>query len=404
VRLFNLLACACVATVMGPAPQARAQFSDNAIRIGFLGDLSGPYADADGPGSAEAIRMAIEDAGGSINGHKIELMTADHQNRGNVASAKAREWFDQQHLDLLIGGGASSATLAMAQVANDKRRVYIAAGTASERLTNEDCTPYSIHYIYDTVALSRGTASAVVADGGKSWFFLTADYTFGHSLEDTARKVIVEAGGKVVGSARAPLNTSDFSSYILQAQSSGAQIMGLANAGADTINAIKTAKEFNLNRTMSMAGLLVFLTDIHSLGLDLVQNMYMTVGWYWDQDEASRSWAKRYHAAMGKMPTMAQAGSYSATRHYLAALKALGTDDADKAMAWMKATPINDMFTQSGRIRPDGRMVYDMYLMRVKPPAESRYPWDYLKRVRTMKGDDIYTKQQESRCTLWKKS
>lgn len=404
MRLLGLLACACVATVMGPAPQAAAQFSDDAVRIGFLGDLSGPYADADGPGSAQAIRMAIEDAGGSINGHKIELVTADHQNRANIASAKAREWFDQQHLDLLIGGGASSATLAMAQIAGEKHRIYIAAGTASERLTNEDCTAYSIHYIYDTVALSRGTASAVVADGGKNWFFLTADYTFGHSLEETASKVVVAAGGKVLGAARAPLNTSDFSSYILQAQSSGAQILGLANAGADTINAIKTAKEFNLNRTMSMAGLLVFLTDIHSLGLDLVQNMYMTVGWYWDQDDASRAWAKRYYAAMGKMPTMAQAGSYSAARHYLAGLKALGTDNAEKVMAWMKATPIDDMFTRNGRIRADGRMVYDMYLMRVKTPAESHYAWDYLKRVRTMSGNDIYTKQQESRCPLWKKS
>jgi branched-chain amino acid transport system substrate-binding protein len=381
---------------------AHAQMSKDTIKIGFLTDMSGVYADVDGAGGAEAIKMAIADMGGSINGKKIEFISADHQSKGDVASTKAREWFDQQGVDLLIGGTNSTTSLAMAKVAQDKKKVFIAVGAGASALTNEQCSPYTVHYAYDTVALARGTGSAMVKQGGKSWFFLTADYAFGQSLEKDTAEVVKANGGNVVGSVKHPLGASDFSSFLLQAQSSKAQVLGLANAGNDFINATKAANEFGITKKMKLAGLLVFINDVHTLGLNTTQGLYLTDGWYWDQNAESRAWAKRYFAKMKKMPSMAQAGDYSAAMTYLSAVKALGTDDADKVMAQLKKTKINDMFTKNGVIRPDGRMVHDMYLMQVKTPKESKGAWDYYKLVSTIPGEQAYTTKAESKCAMWR--
>jgi branched-chain amino acid transport system substrate-binding protein len=398
-RIANIALALAACAITFPAS---AQISGDVIRIGFISDLSGVFVDADGPGGAEAIKLAIADAGGTINGKKVELLVADHLNKSDVAATKAREWFDQQNVDMLIGGGVSSATLAMSAVAAEKKKIFIGVGTASPRLTNEECTPYTVHYAYDTVALARGTGSALVKSGGDTWFFLTADYTFGNSLEKDTSDVVIANGGKVAGRVKHPLNASDFASYILQAQASKAKILGLANGGVDTVNAIKAANAFGLTKNMTMAGLLVFITDVHSLGLDLTKGMYVTEGWYWDQSDESRAWSKRFWSVMKKPPTVSQAGDYSAATTYLKAVKALGTDDADRVMAHMKKTKISDMFTKDGVIRPDGRMVYDMNLMQVKTPAESKYPWDYYKKIRTIPGAEAYTTKEESKCALWK--
>ena len=390
------------AVTLGVCGFAHAQISGDAIKIGFITDMSGLYADIDGPGGAEAIKMAIADMGGEINGKKIQFLSADHQNKADVAASRAREWFDREGVDMLIGGTNSAANLAMAKIAAEKKKPFIVIGAGSARLTNEECTPYTIHYAYDTVALARGTGSAVVKQGGKSWFFLTADYAFGASLEKDTADVVKANGGKVLGSVKHPLSASDFSSFLLQAQASKAQILGLANAGGDTINAIKAANEFGITKSMRLAGLLMFINDVHSLGLNLTQGMYLTDGWYWDQNENTRKWSKRYFDKMKKMPSMLQAADYSAATQYLTAVKATGTDDGDKVVAQMKTTKINDMFTSNGVIRPDGRMVYDMYLMEVKKPGESKYPWDYYRVVQTIPGDQAYTKKSESKCALWK--
>jgi branched-chain amino acid transport system substrate-binding protein len=393
---------AAAACTLGLSLPAQAQISNNTIKIGFLTDLSGVYADVDGNGGAEAIRMAIADMGGSINGKKIEFIVGDHQNKGDIAATKAREWFDQQGVDLLIGGTNSTASLQMAAVAAEKKKVFIAIGAGSATLTNEQCSPYTVHYAYDTVALARGTGGAMVKQGGKSWFFLTADYAFGQSLEKDTAEVVKAKGGTVVGSVKHPLGASDFSSFLLQAQSSKAEVLGLADAGGDFINATKAANEFGITKKMKLAGLLVFINDIHTLGLKTTQDMYLTTGWYWDLNPDTRNWAKRYFAKMKKEPSMLQAGDYSAAMNYLQAVKAIGTDDADKVMAHLKKTKINDMFAKNGVIRPDGRMVHDMYLMQVKKPAEAKYPWDYYKVVTTIPGEQAYTTKAETKCSAWK--
>jgi len=381
---------------------AQAQVSGDTIKIGMITDMSGLYTDIDGAGGAEAIKMAIADAGVVIAGKKVEFISADHQNKADIAASKAREWFDQQGVDMLIGGTNSGANLAMAKVAAEKKKVFISIGAGSARLTNEECTPYTVHYAYDTIALARGTGGAIVKQGGKSWYFMTADYAFGQSLEKDTSDVVKAAGGKVMGSVKHPLSASDFSSFLLQAQSSGAQILGLANAGGDAINSIKAANEFGITKKMKLAGLLIFINDVHSLGLNLTQGMYLTDGWYWDQNQETRDWSKRYFAKMKKSPSMLQAADYSAAANYLKAVKAVGTDDADKVMAHLKANKINDMFAKNGVIRPDGRMVHDMYLMEVKKPAESKYPWDYYKVVATIPGDQAYATKAETKCSLWK--
>ena len=399
----NVLAIAAsAACAIGFSLPSYAQVSGETIKIGMITDLSGVYSDVDGNGGAEAIRMAIADAGGMINGKKVEFIVADHQNKADIAGSKAREWFDQQGVDMLIGGTNSGANLAMAKVAAEKKKVFFSIGAGSARLTNEECTPYTVHYAYDTVALARGTGGAMVKQGGKNWYFMTADYAFGHSLEKDTTEVIKAAGGTVAGAVRHPLSASDFSSFLLQAQSSKAQILGLANAGGDFINAVKAANEFGITKTMKMAGLLVFINDVHTLGLKTTQGMYLTDGWYWDQSPESRAWSKRYFSKMKKSPSMLQAADYSAAANYLAAVKTIKTDDADKVMAHLKKTKINDMFAKGGEIRPDGRMVHDMYLMQVKTPAESKYPWDYYKVVATIPGAQAYTTKAETKCSAWK--
>ncbi|HET9977372.1 MAG TPA: ABC transporter substrate-binding protein [Burkholderiaceae bacterium] len=393
------LACA---TLFGAAAPAQAQVSGDVIRIGIITDMSSLYADIDGPGGVEAIKMAIADAGGAINGKKVEVLFADHQNKADIAAAKAREWFDTQGLDMRIGGTNSGTSLAMAKVAAEKKKPFIVVGAATSALTNDQCTPYTVHWVYDTVALAKGTGNAVVKAGGKSWYFLTADYAFGAALQNDTSNVVKAAGGTIVGAVKHPLSASDFSSFLLQAQASKAQILGLANAGGDTINAIKAANEFGVTKTMKLAGLLVFINDIHSLGLKTTQGMYLTDSWYWNRDAETRAWSRRFFDKMKRMPSSLQAGDYSATLNYLNAVKAVGSDDGDKVLAQMRKTKVNDIFAKGGYIREDGRMVHDMYLMQVKSPDKSTEPWDYYNVVETIKGDAAWTTKADSKCALWK--
>ncbi|PIF73897.1 amino acid/amide ABC transporter substrate-binding protein (HAAT family) [Variovorax sp. 54] len=393
---FALSAVFAAAALAAGAAQAQ-----DKVKIGFITDMSSLYADVEGKNGALAIQMAIDDFGGKVNGMPIELLQADHQNKADIAASKAREWIDTQGLTMLFGGTSSGTGLAMAKVAQEKKRVFIVNGAGSSALTNEQCSPYTVHYAYDTVALAKGTGSAVIARGDKSWFFLTADYAFGQALEADASKVVKEKGGTVVGSVKHPLNTSDFSSFLLQAQNSKAQVLALANAGGDTINAIKAAKEFGINKSMKMVGLLVFVTDVHSLGLKNTEGLLLTTSWDWNLDDKTRAFGKRFFEKTKRMPTDIQAADYSATMTYLKAVQASKTVDADKVMATLKSTPIDDFYGK-GVIRPDGRYVHDMYLMQVKSPAESKQPWDYYKVVQKLKGEEVFTTKAESRCALWK--
>ena len=390
------LAIALAVAAMAVSAQAQEK-----VKIGFITDMSSLYADVEGKWGASAIQMAIDDFGGKVLGQPIELLTADHQNKPDIAASKGREWIDTQGVTLLFGGTNSGTALASAKVAAEKKRVYINNGAGSSALTNDQCTPYTVHYAYDTVALAKGTGSAVVDSGGKSWFFLTADYAFGHALETDTATVVKAHGGQVLGTVRHPLNASDFSSFLLQAQGSKAQILGLANAGGDTINSIKAAKEFGITKTMKIAGLLVFLSDIHSLGLKDTEGLLLTTSWYWDLNDETRKFANRFFEKNKRMPTDVQAADYSATMTYLKAVQAVKTADADKVIAQMKSTKIDDFYA-TGSIRPDGRFVHDMYLMQVKSPAESKKPWDYYKVVAKLPGDKVFTTKAESKCALWK--
>jgi len=390
-----------IALACGLALAAGAAQAQDKVRIGFITDMSSLYSDVEGKGGATAIQMAIDDFGGKVLGMPIELLTADHQNKADIAASKAREWIDTQNLTMLFGGTTSSTGLAMAKVAQEKKRVFIVNGAGTSALTNEQCSPYTVHYAYDTVALAKGTGGAVVDQGGKSWYFLTADYAFGHALEADTSKVVKDKGGTVVGSVRHPLNASDFSSFLLQAQNSKAQILGLANAGGDTINAIKAAKEFGINKTMKLAGLLVFVSDIHSLGLKNTEGLLLTTSWDWNLDDKTRAFGKKFFDKTQRMPTDLQAADYSATMTYLKAVEAAKTTDADKVMAQLKSMKIDDFYAK-GFIRADGRMVHDMYLMQVKSPAESKQPWDYYKVVAKLPGDQVFTTKAESKCALWK--
>ena len=403
-KKMTRIASACLfagaATLAGGAAQA--QISGDVIRIGIITDMSGLYSDIDGPAGVEAVRMAVADAGGTINGKKVEVVFADHQNKPDVAASKAREWFDQQGLDMLIGGTNSGAALAMAGVAAEKKKPFLVIGAGGSALTNERCTPYTVHWAYDTVALAKGTGSAVVKAGGKSWYFLTADYAFGHALQNDTANVVKASGGTVAGAVRHPLSASDFSSFLLQAQSSKADILGLANAGGDTINAVKAANEFGITKKMKLAGLLVFINDVHSLGLKNTQGMYITDSWYWNQNAETRAWSRKFFEKFKRMPSSLQAADYSAALNYLKAVKATGTDDGDKVLAQMRKTPVNDVFTKNGTIRADGRLVHDMYLMQVKTPEQSKEPWDYYNVIETIKGEAAWTTKAESKCELWK--
>jgi len=327
---------------------------------------------------------------------------AEHQNKADLAAAKAREWFDTQGLDMLIGGTNSATALAMSKVAAEKKKPFLVVGAASSALTNDQCTPYTIHWAYDTVALAKGTGGAVVKSGGKTWYFLQADYAFGAALQADTSAVVKAAGGTIVGTVKHPLSASDFSSFVLQAQASKAQILGMANAGGDTVNTIKAANEFGVTKTMKLAGLLVFINDIHALGLKTTQGMYLTDSWYWNQNAETRAWGRRFFEKFKRMPSSVQAGDYSAALQYLKAVKATNSDDADKVLAQMRKTPINDVFAKGGFIRADGRMVHDMYLMQVKSPEQSNEPWDYYNVVQTIKGEEAWTAKADTKCPLWK--
>ena len=397
-KLKTLVAMLGAAGLGLAAMQAQAQ---DKVKIGFITDMSSLYADVEGKNGALAIQMAIDDFGGKVLGKPIELLSADHQNKADIAASKAREWIDTQNLTMLFGGTNSGTALAMAKIAEEKKRVFFDSGAGSSALTNEQCTPYTVHYAYDTVALAKGTGGAVVKQGGKSWFFLTADYAFGHALEADTARVVKESGGTVVGNVRAPLNASDFSSFLLQAQNSKAQVLGLANAGGDLINSIKAAKEFGITKNMKLAGLLVFITDVHSLGLKNTEGLLLTTSWDWNLNDQTREFGKKFFAKAKRMPTDIQAADYSATMNYLKAVQAVGSTDADKVMAKLKSTPIDDFYAK-GVIRPDGRFAHDMYLMQVKSQKESQQPWDYYKVVAKLPADQVWTTKAESKCALWK--
>jgi branched-chain amino acid transport system substrate-binding protein len=387
---LRTLAIAIAAALATAAGSRAALAAGDQVVIGDIDDMSGVYADVLGAGGVEAINMAIADFGGAVLGKKIVTLTADHQNKPDIGASKFREWSDEHGLNVLFGGSNTGVNIAMAKVAAVKKVPLFVIGAGGASLTNEDCTAYTVHYVYDTTALANGTATAIVNAGGKTWFYLTADYAFGTQLQNAASKVVEAHGGKNVGAVRVPLGAADFSSFLLQAQASGAQVLGLANAGTDFTNSLKAANEFGITRTMKPAALLAFLTDIHSLGLKTAQGLYLTTGWYWDLSPDTRAYAKRYFAKMNKQPTMDQAGIYSAAMTYLKAVKAVGTTDADKVMAELKRMKINDMFATGGYIRADGVMIHDMYVMQVKSPQDSKYPWDYYKVVKKMNGEEAF--------------
>ena len=384
LRILPIALLAALVTVM---PRAAAAAD---VVIGDLDDMSGVYADVMGAGGVEAIKMAIADFGGTVLGRKITLLSADHQNKPDIGASKFREWADQNGLNMLLGGSNTGVNIAMTKVAAAKKVPMFIIGAAGASMTNEDCTAYTVHYVYDTTSLANGTATAIVNGGGKTWFYLTADYAFGAQLQTAASKVVEAHGGKNVGAVRVPLGAADFSSFLLQAQGSGAQVLGLANAGTDFSNSLKAANEFGITRTMKPAALLAFITDINSLGLQTAQGLYLTTGWYWDLNADTRAFGKRFFAKINREPTMDQAGAYSATLTYLKAVKAAGTTDADKVMAALKQAKINDMFATGGYIRADGAMIHDMYVMQVKTPQESKYPWDYYKVVKKMNGEEAF--------------
>ena len=372
---MKIAVIAALAALLAAAAPARAQVSGDAVKIGVLTDMSSLYADIGGPGSVAAARMAIADFGGAVDGKKIELVSADHQNKPDVGSAIANQWFDTEGVDAIVDVPTSSVALAIQEIVRKKNKVFLISGAASSDLTGKACAPTSIHWTYDTVALANGTGGAVVKAGGTTWFFITADYAFGHALQRDTTRVVEAAGGKVLGSVNVPLNNADFSSFLLQAQASKAKIIGLANAGGDTINSIKQAAEFGIVAGgQKLAGLLVFISDVHSLGLQTAQGLELTEAFYWDQNDQTRAWSKRFFDQTGREPTMVQAGVYGAIIHYLNAIKATGSDDGPTVVKQMRATPVNDFMTRNGKIREDGTLVRDMYLFEVKKPSESKGP------------------------------
>jgi branched-chain amino acid transport system substrate-binding protein len=384
---------------------AQAQISDGVIKIGVLNDQSGTYADLAGPGSVVAARMAVEDFGAAKKGMKVEIVVADHQNKPEVGSSIARQWFDVDKVDAIVDVPTSSVVLAVNQIAKEKNKVLIVSTGATSDLSGKACTPNSIHWTYDTWSLANGTGTAVVKTGGNTWFFLTADYAFGHALERDTEAVVLKNGGKVLGKVRHPFPSADMSSFLLQAQSSKAKIIGLANAGADTINAIKQGAEFGIVKGgQQFAGLLVFLTDVHSLGLNIAQGLLLTESFYWDLNDETRAFSKRFAKLhKGAMPTMGQAGVYSAVLHYLKAVEALKSDaPGDKVVAKMKALPTNDPVFGKGRVRQDGRKIHNMYLFEVKKPSESKGAWDYYKLRSTIPADQAFRPEKEGGCPLVK--
>jgi branched-chain amino acid transport system substrate-binding protein len=390
-----LAACAAV----GPAT---AQLSGDKVVIGFTTDLSGVYADLDGPGGLDAIKMAVADVGGKVLGKPIVLLSADHQNKADIAAAKVREWIDTNDLDAVFGGVNSATAFAINRLTADKRRVYFNVSSGASRLGNEDCNPYAVHYSYDSTSLARGTAGTIVHGGGKSWYFLTADYAFGKSLEDESGAIVKDSGGTVLGSARHPLNASDFSSFLIQARTSNAKVLGIASAGGDAINVLKSAREFGIAGAMRVVGLALTISDIHGVGLGVAQGLVMTDHWYWNTNDDTRAFAKRYFALRKRMPTSLQAANYSAVRTYLKAVEIAETDHPDKVMSTLKSMKIDDFYNK-GYIRKDGRFVHDMYVFEAKRPSESATPWDYLRLIRVVPGEEAFQLPAQPKCALWKK-
>jgi branched-chain amino acid transport system substrate-binding protein len=404
----KLLSVAIATALAFGVPISQAQqgkLSGDVVKIGVLTDMSGLYADYGGPGAVAAARLAVQDFGGRIFGRNIEVVNADHQNKPDVAKNITQQWFDRDGVDMTVENLNSAVALTVQALGKEKNKITIVTGAATSRLTNEDCAPGTgIHYLMDTIALSNVVGKAIVKDGGDSWFFLTADYAFGHSLEKDTGDVVRAAGGRVAGAVRHPLSTSDFSSFLLQAQSSRAKVVGLANAGGDTVNSIKAAAEFGLTKNQNLAALLMLVTDVHALGLNTAQGLYLTEGWYWDLNAETRAWADKFSKVMnGRKPNSNHASVYSATMHYLKAIQAAGTDDTAAVMAKMREMPINDMFAKGGVLRPDGRMVHDMYLFQVKKPSESKGAWDYFNLKGTIKGADAFLPLAQSRCAAVKK-
>ena len=391
-------------SVLAQAKPATVKISGDMVKIGVLTDMSGVYSDLGGHGSVTAAQMAIDDFKAQARpSYKIELVYADHQNKADVGSNKAREWYDTQGVDMITDALNSGVAIAVSKVTLEKHRILMDTGAASTRLTNEDCSPNTVHYVYDTYALANGPGKAVTKAGGDTWYFLTADYAFGHSLEKDTSDAVIANGGKVLGAVRHPLNASDFSSFLLQAQASKAKVVGLANAGGDTINSIKAANEFGLTKNQTIVGLLTTIIDIHALGLPTTQGMMFTEGFYWNLNDDTRAWSRRFFSVHKKMPSMLHAGTYSAVMTYLKAVQATGTDDAGPVMKKMKETPINDFFAKNGKIREDGRMVHDMYLVQVKKPGESKEPWDYYNIKAVLPGNEAFQPMALSRCPLVKK-
>src|ERR1700689_3702081 len=392
-----MLVCAAVGS---GADRAGAQVSDGIVRIGVLNDQSGLYAYLGGPGSVIAAKMAVEDVGGSVIGKPVDVIFADHQNKADIGAAIARQWFDAEKVDLAIGFDNSAVALAVEQLAAEHNRIAIAGAVGSTAFTGKACTPTEASWLYDSYALTTSLAKSIVAEGRDTWFFITADYAFGHSLEADATSAVVAAGGKVLGSVRHPLNTADFSSYLLQAQASGAKVVAFANAGGDMVNATKQAHEFGLTKNQTMVSLLVVITDIHSMELQAAQGLKFVTAFYWDRDEETRAWSKRFFERQGRMPTMPQASVYSAIRHYLGAIAAAGTDEARAVMAKMRERPVNDFYVKGGGLSEDGRLDHDMYLAQVKKPSESTKPWDYYKILGTIPGDQAFRSLADSGCPL----
>jgi branched-chain amino acid transport system substrate-binding protein len=395
----------CAASVLLLALMGGAAGAQNApVKIGVLTDMNSLYADIVGQGSVAGAQMAAEDAG-PVLGQPVQVVSGDHQNKADIGAGIARQWYDTGGVDMITDGGSSAVALAVEEVSREKHKLVLFNGPASSDITGPRCSPYAAHWTYDTYALAHVTGSAIVKSGGQSWFFIGADYAFGHALERDTAAVVEQSGGKVLGAVYAPINTADFSSFLLQAQSSKAQIIGLANAGGDTINSIKQGGEFGIVQGgQKFAALLMFITDVHSLGLKTAQGLQFTTAFYWDQDDATRTFSRRFFERVHHMPTMIQAGIYSATRHYLDAIKALGSKEPDQVMAKMRETPINDFMTRNGQLRIDGRVVRDMYLVEVKKPEESKEPWDYLKVVQMVPGDQAFRPLDQGGCPMVKKA
>jgi branched-chain amino acid transport system substrate-binding protein len=399
VRLRVVLLFALAIVCLKP-PFAHAQISDDVVRIGVLNDQSSLYADAGGPGSVTAARMAVEDSGGTVLGKPVEVVFADHQNKADIGAAIARQWFDVGKVDIAIGFDNSAVALAVEQLAADRNKIAIAGAVGSTAFTGKNCTTNEASWMYDSYALTTSLAKATVAEGRDTWFFITVDYTFGHSLEADASAAVQAAGGKVLGSVRHPLNTSDFGSYLLQAQASGAKVVAFANSGGDMITAVKQANEFGLTKKQSMVALLVFDSDVHSMQLQTAQGLKFVTAFYWDRNDESRAWSKRFFEKEGRMPTMSHAATYSAIRHYLASIAAAGTDEAKAVLAKMRETPVNDFYVKNGRVRQDGRLVHDMYFAQVKTPSESTKPWDYYKILDVIPGDQAFRALADGGCPL----